>query len=69
MKTLPLLLLCVCLSGAAFSQETAGKLGKIASATVKTLDGKDFNTSLISNNGNPVILSFWALWCTPCMRE
>jgi len=36
---------------------------KIASATVKTLDGSSFNTEKISNNGKPIILSFWATWC------
>jgi thiol-disulfide isomerase/thioredoxin len=41
----------------------------IPSVTVKTIDGRDFNTANISNDGKPIILSFWALWCTPCMRE
>ena len=36
---------------------------KIASATVKTLSGSDFKTESISNNGKPIILSFWATWC------
>lgn len=36
---------------------------KIASSTVKTLDGSSFNTEKISNNGKPIILSFWATWC------
>lgn len=36
---------------------------------VKTMEGKTFNTSQISNNGNPIIISFWATWCKPCIKE
>ena len=42
---------------------------KIPAADVKTLDGKTFNTSKISNNGKPIIISFWATWCKPCKKE
>jgi peroxiredoxin len=41
----------------------------IPSVTLKTLDGKNFNTSDIKNGGKPIILSFWALWCKPCQKE
>jgi len=48
------------------AQETVNKL---PSVDLKTLDGKTVNSSHLSNDGNPIILSFWALWCKPCMRE
>lgn len=52
------------------SAQTEGKnFPRIPSVTVKTSDGRDFNTANIENDGRPIILSFWALWCTPCMRE
>lgn len=41
----------------------------IPSIDVKTMDGKIFNTSKISNDGKPMIISFWATWCKPCKKE
>ena len=41
----------------------------IPSITIKTADGQSFNTSDLTNEGNPMIISFWALWCKPCVRE
>jgi len=33
------------------------------------MDGRSFNTSNIKNDGKPIIISFWATWCSPCKRE
>ena len=42
---------------------------KIAASDIKTLDGKVFNTSNISNNGKPVIICIWETFCKPCIAE
>lgn len=41
----------------------------IPSVQLKKLDGSTFNTSSINNNGKPIIISFWATWCKPCVKE
>ncbi|MES2133038.1 MAG: TlpA disulfide reductase family protein [Bacteroidota bacterium] len=43
--------------------------GKLPSATVKKLDGSSINSNTFSNNGKPMIISFWATWCKPCKKE
>lgn len=37
--------------------------------TLKSLDGKTVESSVIQNDGKPMIISFWATWCKPCNRE
>ncbi len=52
------------------AQETASAgFNQIPSVDIKDLQGNPFNTSSISNDGKPMILSFWATWCKPCIKE
>lgn len=41
----------------------------IPAVEVKTPSGTSFNTEDLFNDGNPMIISFWALWCKPCIQE
>ena len=61
-----LLFTCSCIAlCAGQSSETK----PLPSADVKTLDGKKMNTSKITNDGKPIVISFWATWCKPCKKE
>lgn len=52
-----------------YSQGDDKRNRSIPSIMVKTMDGQSFNTADLSNDGNPMIISFWALWCKPCISE
>ena len=65
MKRLILTLVATVLVGALSAQNA--KLPE--NITIKTLDGKTVETSVINNDGKPMIISFWATWCKPCNRE
>jgi cytochrome c biogenesis protein CcmG, thiol:disulfide interchange protein DsbE len=68
MKKIALLLTTLALGAALHAQD--GIFGRtIPSVDIKTLDGAVFNTNDIDNDGKPMMISFFALWCKPCLRE
>lgn len=68
MRSIILTLVIILTAGFAGAQDATTKK-TLPSVNIKTLEGKTFNTRDIDNDGNPILISFWALWCKPCKKE
>lgn len=71
MKTLSILFAATFFISIGFSQEEGKELLEktVPSVSLKDVKGEVINTSKISNDGKPIIISFWATWCSPCKKE
>lgn len=58
--------LIISLTGMVYAQQANSELPAV---TLKDISGKTINTSELSNDGKPIIISFFATWCKPCNRE
>lgn len=67
-RTLTLMVaLLFSMSAIAVNADENGK--PLPSVVVKDLKGKKINIQEIDNEGKPIVISFWATWCTSCIKE
>lgn len=48
---------------------TTVAMAQLPNVTLRDINGKQVNMAKLSNGGKPIIVSFWATWCKPCIRE
>ena len=50
-------------------KDSIKKSSTLPSIEVKTIDGKKVNIQNYGKTGKITIISFWATWCGPCIKE
>ena len=48
---------------------SCGQNKTLPKVKVKTLNGSKVNFNEIDNGSSPLVISFWATWCKPCIKE
>ena len=53
---------------AAMAVTTQADAQQLPAVALKDLDGKSINTSDFARPGQPTLICFWAILCSPCKR-
>lgn len=62
-------LLLIFAASFAYAQSDSTSSAALPDITVKNMDGEDVNLNSYGTNNKITIISFWATWCKPCIKE
>lgn len=59
----------VFMSAYSYAQDDNSSMSYLPEITLKNIDGKDVNLADYGANKKITVISFWATWCKPCIKE